>query len=194
MEIEELKTLAKRYYASDRNREHNLIKIFGVLDYHQDNIEIYKRLGVTESEFYAFRVLCGFGSEYLQSPLALGDAPDPFIAQVIEELDSFLIKNPITHAEILYRQDNYSSVKIFEIGKIITVNYFLTTSIDDFNNTHNIKWIIQPLKDGRSRGHEIFHIYNHANENQVEFERGATFMIDKIIIDNDIHIIYCHEM
>ena len=57
------------------------------------------------------------------------------------------------------------------------------------------KFIIFPLKNGKTKAHDIYLIYNHGEdygspEFQVEFELGTKFMIDKI----DGTTIYMHEL
>ena len=54
-----------------------------------------------------------------------------------------------------------------------------------FDNAHSIKWIITPLSSEATKAHEIYRLYNHGSncpypEYQIEFERGATFVITAI--------------
>lgn len=149
---------------------------------------------ITENEIFAYFMLIGFASYEIQNPLRNPKSrPNEFINQIIIELDSFLHKVPSTNFEILYRQDNYSTIKSFSEGKLVSFNTFLNTSFDNYDNSQNIIWIIKPLKFG-TNGHNVFLVYNHGEENQVTFKRGATFFIDKIERRKNRNYIYCNEV
>ena len=76
---------------------------------------------------------------------------------------------------------------------------FFTTSIDDFDNAHSIKWIIEPLPEGQTKAYEIYKIYNHGEdcpypEYQVEFERGTKFEITDIKKGKEYNVVHIKEL
>ena len=99
-------------------------------------------------------------------------------------MDKALRKVPKNTHPVLYANDGFMRGNN-RIGDIFTITGFFTTSKDDFDNAHSIKWIIEPLPEGQTKAHEIYKIYNHGEdcpypEYQVEFERGAKFEITDI--------------
>ena len=70
---------------------------------------------------------------------------------------------------------------------------------DDFDNATQIKWVIKPLPQNKTKAHEIYRIYNHGDtcpfpEWQVEFERGTRFRITDIRKGNGYDIIHIEEL
>ena len=199
MTIEELIELGKKYYPYDEsnNRHNTNLVLFHkrVLDStSQETKEKCKNLGITDCEFYSYLMLVGFGAKYIQMPLLEEILPDEFIKEIIANLDSFLLKVKNTESEILYRQDNYSNIDSFSEGGIISFENYLVTSIDDFDNSYNIIWVITPIMK-KSKGHEGYRIYERGNkEKQVTFERKSTFIINKIEKKNDKNYIHCIEV
>jgi hypothetical protein len=117
-----------------------------------------------------------------------------FTEQIIIELDNFLMKTPKTKANILYRQDKYSDINDYSEKQTITEEHFFNTSLDNWHNSDNIQWEVRPLNSEKTKAHEIFQINNSNKENQVTFERGVNFYIDKICQKVERHVIYCHEV
>ena len=117
---------------------------------------------------------------------------------LIQNLDSALRKAPKNTHPVLYANDGFMRGNN-RIGDIFTVNGFFTTSIDDFDNAHSIKWIIEPLPEGQTKAHEIYKIYNHGEdcpypEYQVEFERGTKFEITDIKKGKEYNVVHIKEL
>lgn len=186
MKLEELINLGIQYHPSDDDD----IVIGHKRAFDSTKSEVrdkYLNLDITDSEFYSYLMLVGFGSNLIQKPLRNKIKPDDFIQKIITNLDSFLLKTGRIQSEVLFRQDNYSDQDSFYKGQDVSFDNFFVTSIDDFDNS-NIVWVITPLKEN-SRGHSGYLVYDHNNEKQVTFERNSTFRIDRI----DGKYIYCTE-
>lgn len=198
MEIEELVELGRKHYYFEENNpkyQSNIVWFHKrVLDSTKEETKELLRLShIADCEYYSYLMLIGFGADYIQEPLRNRQTPNEFIQNVIENLDGFLLKTKRTQADVLYRQDNYSDIEKYSAGQLIRFDNYLVTSIDNFDNTYNIVWVITPQK-AKSRGHEGYLIYDHGNELQVTFERGTTFRIDKIETGDEKNYIHITEM
>ena len=141
--------------------------------------------GLTEQEILSIVMLEGFEYRLIQDA-AFNNAPTtPFTSKLIKLLDSAINKAPKTLHQVLYRQDSYYS-GVPKEGETIQIAGFWTTSVEDFDNTNDKKWIIKPLPPEETKAHDIYKIYNHGDEHgngelQVEYERNTTFKIEKIV-------------
>lgn len=203
MSYEELINLGKRYYPYDENNSHhrtNIVnfhnRVFQSLS--EEQRQRYTCLNITDTEMYSYLMLIGFASSQIQTPLRNRQTPDLFITQIINELDSFLIKCPKNTSRILYRQDDYSDISLFSTNDIIRPLCFYNTSIDNWNNSYNATWIITPKSANLTNAYKTYEVYNHGDENQVTFRRGSSFQIDCIENheqENEANFyIYCHEI
>ena len=62
------------------------------------------------------------------------------------------------------------------------------------NDEKNV-YIIEPLKDGSTKAHNLHAICNHGDEKQVNFTRGTSFKITKVITQkNGLKLIYMKEL
>ena len=154
---------------------------------------------LTEAEILSIVILEGFGSSQLiQAPLYDPKKSNALKKALIENLDSALQKVPANTHSILFTNDGYLRCDN-KIGDVFTVTGFLTSSKDDFDNATQIKWVIKPLPQNKTKAHEIYRIYNHGDtcpfpEWQVEFERGTRFRIIDIRKENGYDIIHIEEL
>lgn len=203
MTYEELINLGRRHYPYDENNTHhrtNIVnfhnRVFQSLS--EEQRLLYTCLNITETEMYSYLMLIGFASDQIQAPLRNQQLPDPFINQIISELDRFLLKCHKNTSRVLYRQDNYSDISRHSPNDIITHQCFYNTSIDNWNNSYNATWIITPKSPRTTNAYKTYEVYNHGDENQVTFRRGSSFQIDCIENheqENEANFyIYCHEI
>lgn len=156
----------------------------------------YKEYNLTDLEALSIVILEGFGcSRFIQEPLYNRRKLNALTEVLIQNLDSALRKAPKNTHPVLYANDGFMRGNN-RIGDIFTVNGFFTTSIDDFDNAHSIKWIIEPLLEGQTKAHEI---YNHGEdcpylEYQVEFERGTKFEITDIKKGKEYNVVHIKEL
>ena len=118
----------------------------------------YKEYNLTDLEALSIVILEGFGSSrFIQEPLYNRRKLNALTEVLIQNLDSALRKAPKNTHPVLYANDGFMRGNN-RIGDIFTVNGFFTTSIDDFDNAHSIKWIIEPLPEGQTKAYEIYKI------------------------------------
>ena len=159
----------------------------------------YKEYNLTDLEALSIVILEGFGSSrFIQEPLYNRRKSNALTEVLIQNLDKALRKAPKNTHPVLYANDGFMRGNN-RIGDIFTVTGFFTTSKDDFDNAHSIKWIIEPLPEGQTKAHEIYKIYNHGEdcpypEYQVEFERGAKFEITDIKKGKEYNVVHIKEL
>ncbi len=160
------------------------------------------KYGVTKNEFFVYVLLIGGFYSEIQSPLALGYAPNRFITECIQLYDNLLSKMPTTKHQIIYRKEKYFHVEDFKdaFEKKVSIQYkhYLTGSKDDFKG--ELQLVIKPLPNGKTKAHDVYLIYNHGEssgvtpEYQINFERNTFLLIDKIEIHKDTTYVFCHEI
>lgn len=151
------------------------------------------RLNINQCELFAYTLLIGFTADKIQLPFIRNRSPNEFIKSIICFLDSFLNKCDRTDAGILYRQDKYSDASKFKEGCIVTIKNYFVTSLDDFGWDNCIVWVITTFPE-RTKARAGYKIYEHCNEKQVTFERGAKFRIDCIEEKDNVTYFHCHEV
>lgn len=116
---------------------------------------------------------------------------------VISELDKSLSKIPSFTSEIVYRMDGgcgglEEEVEWFkkQVGKIIRIPYFLSTSKDDYKNS-DIVWIIN-THNSQSHARDVSELTNVASEKEVLFSRNSTFKIIDVELNEDMSKLYIH--
>lgn len=206
MTIEELITIAEDFYGND-DEPNTQGSSLGLIKTHAEIAKNYFRLhpeiaadNITEIELLSIIMLEGFGSELIQTAAYDPQQINPVTRVLIESLDSALHKIQKNTEVVLYRNDSddRDDINEYTVGQNITINGFFTTSKDDFDNAHSIKWIITPLSSEATKAHEIYRLYNHGSncpypEYQIEFERGATFVITAIENGDNFKTIHIRE-
>lgn len=190
MTIEELLLISEEFYGNDKktNAKNSplwLIKTHAEIakKYYQSHPEIAAD-NITEIELLSIIMLEGLACRLIQTAAFNPRQLNKVSEILIEALDSALLKVAKNTEVVLYRNDD-SDFNEYNIGQKIRINGFFTTSKDDFDNASSIKWVITPLITEKTKAHEIYKIYNHGSEcpypeYQIEFERGATFVVTTI--------------
>ena len=158
----------------------------------------YTDFNLTDLEALSIVILEGFGSRLIQESLYNPYKSNDLTKILVQNLDEALRKTPKNTHPLLYANDGYMRGNN-RIGDVFTVQGFFTTSKDDFDNAHSIKWIIEPLPEAQTKAHEIYRIYNHGEdcpypEYQVEFERKTKFEVIDIRKQNEYDVIYVREL
>jgi hypothetical protein len=114
-----------------------------------------------------------------------------------EGLENALMKVKPFHGQV-YRMEECDDERIQaewfakNIGITFHIPYYLSTAIDDYDNTQMV-WVIQTHPEGKGR--EIATISNAPGENEVLFSRGSKFIIIGADLSNlDKVIIYMEEL
>ena len=68
-----------------------------------------------------------------------------------------------------------------KVGDVITFPYNLTcTNFDWHQDKDKNVYVITPLPDGNTKAHNLYEIYEHGDEKQVNFLRETSFKVTKI--------------
>ena len=104
-----------------------------------------------------------------------------FVQNLFDTLDDLVNKAPISSDSLLYRFCNEYDRSDMKTGDVINIPYNLTcTNYDWHQEKDKNVYIITPLKVGKTMAHNIFEIYKHGDENQVNFLRNTKFKVKKI--------------
>ena len=118
----------------------------------------YKEYNLTDLEALSIVILEGFGSSrFIQEPLYNRRKSNALTEVLIQNLDKALRKVPKNTHPVLYANDGFMRGNN-RIGDIFTITGFFTTSKDDFDNAHSIKWIIEPLPEGQTKAVSYTHL------------------------------------
>ena len=187
-ELRKLRELCINVYGESNDHKHITNFSFKVLENVLPKKEsIMKTYGITDCEMYVLLLLIGFHADAIQ---CISLKTKVFTEKCRFYLNSLLVKTPQTKSEVLYRQEESYRIDFQKMEDCLNkgIPYihpcYMTTSTDDYDNK-DCKFVITPLKNGKTKAHDIYLICNHGEqclypENQVEFELGTKFMIDKI--------------
>ena len=139
--------------------------------------------------FYA-RWSAPFRDDYYSLPI-------PELAlNMFEVLNSLVAKAPVTENEVLYRYCVDEDRNEMEIGDTIVFPHNLTCTADKWDRKDNNIYVIHTLSKEDTNAHDLYRMYGHGREKQVNFLRGTKFLVvDKEIIDEtEYHIFVMNEI
>ena len=139
-----------------------------------------RKYNLTEVEILIMNCFYGNLSQYFRDDTYAIYGQVPEIAKEMQiVLDSFIKKAPKHKEGILYRflksQDNVNLKK----GYIFEPPYSLTTTNEDWEQDKDV-YVVSPLPEKDTMAYDIYKIYNHNEENQVNFLKGAKFRVTKV--------------
>lgn len=123
--------------------------------------------------------------------------PIPELAlNMFEVLDSVVAKAPVTENLLLYRFCVDEDKNDMKVGDNIIIPYNLTCTADNWNRKDSNIYIIHTLPQNMTKAHDLYRMYNHGHEKQVNFLRGSKFLIEdkKIIDDTEYYQFIMHEI
>ena len=171
----------------------------GKIQWYYDRIKGYigneEKYELTEAERVILRMFCGDMSCYFRDDYYHGTVPE-IAEELFKVLSSLVLKAPQSKSSLLRRYCKPQDKTDFCEGDIFTVAHCLTCTEDNWEqeDRKNV-YIIEPLKDGNTKAHNLYEIYNHNDEKQVNFTRGTSFKITKVITqNNDLKLIYMEEL
>lgn len=148
-------------------------------------------LKFTDAELLMLLSFEGFMSQYFRNDY-WGKHEPPIIVQEMQScLYSLIAKSPTFTGTILYRFCVSEDKIDFKIGQDYTCPHSLTTTCDNWDKDTN-RYIITPLPKSQTKAHSIFKIYNHGEENQVNFLPNTSFVITDIVEIPKRECIYKH--
>ncbi len=156
---------------------------------------------LSKSEVLSIVMLEGFAFDLIQNTAFNPEKSNNFTKNLVDLLDSALLKIPKCIEPVLYRYDKYDNGD-HVLDKKICIKGFFTTSKEDYDKDNLLLWIITPLSPEKTKAHEIYRVYNHGDygkcdddpEYQIEFERGTVFVVKKTKVINGRKTIYINEL
>lgn len=202
MTYQELIDIGYGCYPEDGDFKHPVSLHKGICDSeYPSHLERCARFCITKEEYFSILMLEGWDYDVIQES-CYNESPSAFQTALIELLDSALEKIPSTSSRVLYRQERYQDIEhlreLFFTHTPLRVAHYLTCSADDFDNCA-LKLVITPLGES-SRARDIHLVRNQGEElpypeNQVEFMRGTSFLIDDIREpESGRYVVHCHEL
>ena len=147
---------------------------------------------LTDEEAFFILGHTGSYSSWVNGPLRYGSELDTYCKQFFaDRLDNVLNKIPSFNDNYVYRMDSPDGskeqiLKWFKknVGAIIQIPFFLSTSKENWENTEVI-WRIKTLKSG-SKGKDLTLLTNNRSESEVLFKMNSYFKILDFEITNGI--------
>lgn len=103
------------------------------------------------------------------------------VKQMFMGINNVVAKAPQNHDKILYRFCQSEDPKNMKVGETINFPYNLTCTNYDWKQTkYKNVYVITPLQDGNTKAHNLYDIYEHGQEKQIDFLRGTSFKVTKI--------------
>ena len=170
-------------------------KIQWYCDGTKEYIENEEKFKLPEVERVILRMFYGDMSRIFRDDYYHGTVPE-VAEELFKVLNSVVLKAPQSKNSPLRRYCVSEDRTDFREGDIFTVAHCLTCTEDEWKqeDRKNV-YIIEPLKDGSTKAHNLYAIYNHGNEKQVNFTRGTSFKIIKVITQkNGLKLIHMKEL
>jgi hypothetical protein len=118
-------------------------------------------------------------SAEFRDDLYYGDIPE-LVKKMMEILNVVVGKAPISKHDKLFRFCNDADNVNIATGDILNVKHNLTCTAENWNQNDVNVYVIQTLPTNKTRAHDLYKIYNKANEYQVDFLRNTSFKVTRI--------------
>lgn len=141
-----------------------------------------EKYGLTKAERVLLRMYYSNYSEQFRDDYYYDkrNMPDVIYA-MFEGLDNLIKKAPQNKDSILYRFCCHEDPQDFKVGQVVNFQYNLTCTNYNWEQEKDKNvYIITPLKKGYTKAHNLFEIYEHGDEKQVDFLRETSFVVTKI--------------
>lgn len=103
------------------------------------------------------------------------------VKQMFMGINNVVAKAPQNQDKILYRFCQSEDPKNMKVGETINFPYNLTCTNYDWKQAkYKNVYVITPLQDGNTKAHNLYDIYEHGQEKQIDFLRGTSFKVTKI--------------
>lgn len=94
------------------------------------------------------------------------------ISEMFVGINNVVAKAPLNKDKVLYRFCKDEDKKDMGVGDVVCFPYNLTcTNYDWHQEKYNNVYVITPLSKGKTKAHNLFEIYEHGDEKQVDFLR-----------------------
>ena len=103
------------------------------------------------------------------------------VKQMFIGINNVVAKAPLNKDKVLYRFCCNEDPKEMKVGDVVNFPYNLTCTNFDWNQAkYKNVYVITPLPNGKTRAHNLYEIYEHGDEKQVDFLRDTSFMVTKV--------------
>ena len=136
--------------------------------------------GFNDAQIVFLRLFYGRYSYIFRDDYYGMNRPD-FVQNLLDTLDDMIAKAPQNTDPVLYRFCTDYDQCDMHIGDEITIPHNLTCTNEDWQQDNKNVYIITPLQNGKTRAHNLFEIYHHGDEHQVDFLRGTIFKVTDIL-------------
>lgn len=141
------------------------------------NEEIF---GLTKAEQVLLNMYYAQHSAKFRDDYYHGKIPE-VVRQMFIGINNVVSKAPQNKDKILYRFCQDEAPKGMKVGDVVNFPYNLTCTNFDWNQAkYKNVYVITPLPNGKTRAHNLYEIYEHGDEKQVDFLRDTSFKVTKV--------------
>lgn len=134
--------------------------------------------GLSDVEWLILLCFMADLSPYFRSDTYYNGVPN-VVKEMQHILDIVISKAPVFSGKKLYRFLKSNDKTDFSVGDCFIPEHSLTTTMEDWGQDCE-SYVITPMPPDKTRAHSVCYFYNHGNEMQVNFERGAKFVVTDI--------------
>lgn len=138
------------------------------------------KYGLTDAERILLNMYYAQHSAKFRDDYYHSEIPE-VVKQMFMGINNVVAKAPQNPDKILYRFCQSEDPKNMKVGETISFPYNLTCTNYDWKQAKfkNV-YVITPLQDGNTKAHNLYDIYEHGQEKQIDFLRGTSFKVTKI--------------
>lgn len=143
-------------------------------------LENEEQFQLTDAERVMLKMLYCRHSDLFRDDYYYEGIPE-VVQNMFDTLDSVVAKAPLNSNPLLYRFCHDHDNVNFQVGEIVKFPHSLTcTNFDWHQDDEKNVYLVTPLSNGRTRAHNLFEIYEHGDEKQVNFLRDTSFEVTLI--------------
>ncbi|WP_440337389.1 hypothetical protein [Megamonas funiformis] len=139
-----------------------------------------EKFGLTKAEQVLLNMYYAQHSAKFRDDYYHGKIPE-VVKQMFIGINNVVAKAPLNKDKVLYRFCHDEDPKGMKVGDVVNFPYNLTCTNFDWNQAkYKNVYVITPLPNGKTRAHNLYEIYEHGDEKQVDFLRDTSFMVTKV--------------
>ena len=160
------------------------MNIFAQGSHSEEVKDAIRKYNLSETEVLIMNCFYGNLSQYFRDDTYTQFGGVPEVAKEMQKvLTSFIKKAPKHNGGVLYRFLKSHDNTNLKIGDIFEPTYSLTTTNEDWEQDKDV-YVITPLLEEKTSAFDIYKIYNHNEENQVNFLKGTKFRVTNVERDS----------
>lgn len=160
------------------------MNIFAQGPHSEEVKDAIRKYNLSETEVLIMNCFYGNLSQYFRDDTYTQFGGVPEVAKEMQKvLTSFIKKAPKHNGGVLYRFLKSHDNTNLKIGDIFEPTYSLTTTNEDWEQDKDV-YVITPLLEEKTSAFDIYKIYNHNEENQVNFLKGTKFRVTNVERDS----------